>query len=166
MEHFDLHLLRQGGGKALNIQLLRVQTHRLYKKLMAELVREPDDLCFKAGAIPRPDALDQTGVHGCPVQILLYDALGLLGGPGQPAHRLIVGRVFRGIGKGHRELIPRLNFHLVEVYRPGVDPGGRTGLEPPQGQAQLQQRIRQRSSGVQPVGTGILHAVTDDGAAL
>ena len=150
----------------MNIQLLRVQSHRLYKKLMAELVREPDDLRFKAGAVPGADALDQAGVHGGPIQILLHDALGLLGGPRQPAHRLIVGRIFRGIGKGHRELIPRLDFHLVEVYRPGVDSGRGAGFKPPQGQSQLPKGVRQRPGSVQPVGAGVLHAVTDDGTAL
>ena len=138
VEHLDLHLLRHGGGKALDIQFLGVQSHRLYKKLMAELVREPDDLRFKAGAVPGADALDQPGVHGGPVQIFLDDALGLLGGPRQPAHRLVIGRVLRGIGEGHRDLVPRLDLHLVKVHSPGVDPGGRAGLEPPQGQAQLQ----------------------------
>ena len=138
VEHLDLHLLRHGGGKALDVQFLGVQTHGLHEQLVAELIREADDLRFKAGAVPGADALDQPGVHGGPVQIFLDDALGLLGGPRQPAHRLVIGRVLRGIGEGHRNLVPRLDLHLVKVHGPGVDPGGRAGLEPPQGQAQLQ----------------------------
>ena len=138
VEHLDLHLLRHGGGKALDVQFLGVQTHGLHEQLVAELVREADDLRLKTGAVPGADALDQPGVHGGPVQIFLDDALGLLGGPRQPAHRLVIGRVLRGIGEGHRDLVPRLDLHLVKVHSPGVDPGGRAGLEPPQGQAQLQ----------------------------
>ena len=166
MEHLDLHLLRHGGGKALDVQFLGVQTHGLHEQLVAELIREADDLRLKTGAVPGADALDQAGVHGGPVQIFLDDALRLLGGPGEPAYRLVIGRVLRGIGEGHRNLVPRLDLHLVKVHRPGVDPGGRTGLEPPQGQVQLQQRVRQRTGGVHPVRAGILHTGADDGAAL
>ena len=138
VEHLDLHLLRHGGGKALDVQFLGVQTHGLHEQLVAELIREADDLRLKTGAVPGADALDQPGVHGGPVQIFLDDALRLLGGPSEPAYRLVIGRVLRGIGEGHRNLVPRLDLHLVKVHGPGVDPGGRAGLEPPQGQAQLQ----------------------------
>ena len=44
VQHFDLHLLGHGGGKALNVKLLGVKPHRLDEKLVAGLVGEADDL--------------------------------------------------------------------------------------------------------------------------
>ena len=58
VEHPHLHVLRHGGGEALDVQLLRVQPHRLHKELVALLIREADDLCLNGGAVPRADALD------------------------------------------------------------------------------------------------------------
>ena len=71
----------------------------------------------------------------------------------------------RGIGKRHGEGISRLNLHFVKVHRRRVYPGRRAGLEPPQGQAQLQEGIRQPQCGVHAVGAGVLHALADDGSA-
>ena len=166
MEHLHLHLLRHGGGEALNVQLFRTQSHRLHKQLVAELVREADDLRFKAGAVPGADALNQPGVHGGAIQIFLHDALGFLCGPCQPADRLIVGGILCGVGKRHGDLVARLDFHLVKIHRPGVDSGRSAGFEAPQGQSQLSEGVCQRPGGVHPVGAGIFHAGADDGAAF
>ena len=43
-DNIDLHVLRQRGRQTLNVQLLRMQTHRLNEELVAFLVRERDDL--------------------------------------------------------------------------------------------------------------------------
>ncbi len=131
VEHLHLHLLRHGGGEALNVKLLGVQSHGLYKQLVAQLVRKADDLRFKTGAVAGADALNQSGVHGSPVQIFLHDALRFLRGPCQPAHRLIAGGMLRGVGEGHGNLVSRLHLHLVKIHGAGIDPGRGAGFEPP-----------------------------------
>ena len=166
MEHLHLHLLRHGGREALNVQLLRIQPHRLHKQLVPEFVRKADDFGFKGGTVSGANALNEAGVHGGAVEIFLYDAPGFLRSPGEPADRLIAGGIFCGVGEGHGDFIPRLDFHFVEVHRPGVDPGRGAGFEPPQRQPQLPEGVRQRPGGVHPVGAGVLHAGADDGAAL
>ena len=74
----DLHLLRQGGGEALDVQLLGVEAHGLHKELVAELVREPHHLVLNGGAVAGADPLDDAGVQGRAVQILPDDPVGLL----------------------------------------------------------------------------------------
>ena len=165
MEHVPLDILGKGGGEALDVELLRLQAHGLHKDLVAELVREADDLGLKAGAVPGPHALDGTVVEGGAVQVLLHDALGLLCGPGEPADGPVLRRRLRSVGEGQGLFIPLLALHLVEVHRPGVDPGRRPGLEAPQGQPQAEKALRQAVRGMQPVRTGGFHAVPHDGPA-
>ena len=91
-EHPDLHLLRHGGGEALDVQFFSVEAHGLHKQLVAELVREPDHLGLKGGAVAGAHPLNDAGVHGRPVQILPDDPERLLRGPGEPADRPILRR--------------------------------------------------------------------------
>ena len=92
VQHLKLHLLGHGGGKALNIQLVRVKSHRLDEKLMALFIGKTDDLRFDTRAVARADALDDAGVDRASVQILTDDAVRLLARVGQVAHRLVARR--------------------------------------------------------------------------
>ena len=49
VEHLDLHVLGQGGGEALDVELLGLQPHGLDEELVALLVREADDLGLDGG---------------------------------------------------------------------------------------------------------------------
>ncbi len=69
VEHLHLHLLGQGGGEALDVQLLGVQPHGLHKELVAGLVGEADHLVLNGGAVPGADPLDDPGIEGGAVQI-------------------------------------------------------------------------------------------------
>ena len=60
----QLHLLRQGGGHALQVVFIRVQPHWFYEQLMPLLVRKADDFVLDGGAVPGADALDSAGIHG------------------------------------------------------------------------------------------------------
>ena len=137
MEHLDLHVLRHGGGEALDVKLLGVQAHGLHEELVAELVWKADNFCFKRGAVPGPHALDEAGVHGRPVQVLPDHPFRLLRGPGEPAHGLVKGRVLGGVGEGHGQPVSGLDLHLVKIHRRRVYPGGRSGLEAAEGEAQF-----------------------------
>ena len=58
VEHLHLHLFRQGGGKALDVQFLGVQSHGFHKQLVPGLVREADNFRLNGGAVPGTDPLD------------------------------------------------------------------------------------------------------------
>ena len=166
VQHLDLHLLRQGGGETLNVQLLRVQPHRLDEQLMPGLVGKPHHLRLDGRTVPGPHALDDAAVNGAAVQILPDDAVGLLIGVGEVAHRPVLRRLCCLKAEGQGRGVSLLNFHLGKVHRPGVDPGRRAGLEPPQGKPQRQQTVRQRRGGVHTVGAALLDALADDGASV
>ena len=144
MEHGQLDLLRHGGGKALDIQLLRVQAHGLHKQLMPGLVREAGDLCLNGGTVPGPNALNDAAVHGGTVQILPDDPVGLLVGVGEPADGPVHRRGLRFKGEGHGLGVPVLPLHFGKIHAAGVDPGRGAGFEPPEGEAHVHQTVRQR----------------------
>ena len=165
VEHVPLDILGKGRGEPLDVELLGLQAHGLHEDLVAELLREADDLGLKAGAVPGADPLDGAVVEGGAVQVLLHDALGFLRGPGEPADGTVLRRRLGPIGEGQGLFVPLLPLHLVKIHRPGVDPGRRPGLEAPQGQSQSEQALRQAVRRVQPVRAGGLHAVPHDGPA-
>ena len=166
MEHLQLHLLRHGGGEALDIQLLRVQAHGLDKELVAGLVREAGHLGLNGGAVPGPHPLDGPAVHGGAVQVPPDDPVGVLVSVGEVAH----GPVDRGLpglkGEGHGIQIPVLALHFGEIHGAGVDPGRGAGLEPAQGEAQLPQAVRQGCGGEHAVGPALPDALAHNGPAV
>ncbi len=165
VQHLHLHILRQGGGKALNIQFLRVQTHRLDEELMPGLVGKADDLRLDGRAVPGADAGDGAVVQRGAIQIVPDDGVGAVVGVGQIAHRPVFRGGLRGKGKGNRVGVSGLHFHLGKVHAPAVHPGRRTRLEAAQVQTQRLQAVRQRQRGGHAVGAGIPGHVAHDGAA-
>ena len=163
VQHLYLHLLRHGGGKALHIQLLRIQTHRLDEQLVPGLAREPHHLRLDGRAVPGADALDDAGVDGASVQILPDDPVRLPVGVGQIAHRPVFRRALRLKAEGQGRGVPLLYLHFAEIHAAPVDTRRRAGLEPAQGQSQRPQAVRQRVGRVQPVGAGGLDALAHDG---
>ena len=130
---------------------------------MPWLVGKPHHLRLDGGAVAGPDPLDHAAVNGAAVQILPYDPVGLLVGIGQIAHRPILRRPRRFKAEGQGSGISLLQFHFGKVHRAGIDPRRRAGLEPPQGQSQRPQPLRQRRGGVHAVGPALLDALADDG---
>ena len=86
----QLDILRQRGGHALQIVLLRLQAHGLDEELVAALVGEAPDLGFDGGTVPWADALDLSGEQGRTVEVLPNDAVCLAVGVGDIAGHLIV----------------------------------------------------------------------------
>ncbi len=112
MQHFELHLLRQRGRKALHIELLRSEAHRLDKQLMPLFVRKKHDLAFNRRAISRSDTLNDARIERAAVEIFADDRVRCFICIGQ----ITDGAVFNGqLGlkrKGDRLLVPRLQLHL------------------------------------------------------
>ena len=166
VEHLQLHLLRHGGGEALDVQLLRIQAHGLDEQLVAGLVREPGHLGLNGGAVPGPHPLDSPAVHGGAVQVLPDDPVGVLIGVGEVAH----GPVDRGLpglkGEGHGIQVPVLALHFGEIHGAGVDPGRGAGLEPAQGETQLPQAVRQGLGGEHTVRPARPDALAHNGPAV
>ena len=165
VKHFHLHLLRQGGGEALDIQLLRVQAHRLDKQLVPGLLREPHHLVLDGGAVPRPHPLDHPGKQGGAVEVVPDHLVGVFIGVGEPAHRPVFRDRLRLKGEGGGYVVPRLDLHPGEVHAPAVHPGGRARLEAAQGQPQLQQAVRQGQGRRHAVRPGVPAHLPHDGAA-
>ena len=151
VQHLNLHVLRQGGGEALDVELLCVQPHGLHKELVPGLVRKAHDLGLDAGAVPGADPLNDAGDQGTPVQVGPDDGVGSLVGIGQIAHRPVLRRGLGGEGEGLRLRIPRLDLHFGEVHRPGVHPGRGAGLEAAHPEAQAPELFGQRQGGGQAV---------------
>ncbi len=121
MEHLDSAPPPARRRKALNVQLLRVQSHRLYEKLMAELIREPDDFRFQNWGSTGADALDQTEYMGarsrfsCTMRLVSRWSTSASTPPG-----------YRAGSPWNRRRAPNpspADLHLVKIHGPGVDPG-------------------------------------------
>ena len=147
VQHRDLHILRQGGGEALNVELFRVQPHRLDEQLVPRLVGEGHDLRLDGRAVARADALDHAGVDGAAVEVRADDFMRALVGIGQVAHGLVFDRV-RGGKRERLDLrVARLQLHAREVHRACVHARRRAGLEPAHAQPQRPAALGQRPGG-------------------
>ena len=166
VQHLNLNFFRQGGGEPLNVQFLRVQPHGLDEQLVPGLVGKPHHLRLDRRAVPWADPLNDTAVNGAAIQILPDDPVGLLVGVGEVAYRPVLRRLLRLEAERQGGGVAHLDLHFGKVHRPGVDPRRRSGLEPPQGQSQRQQPLRQRRGGVHAVGAALLNALADDGAPV
>ena len=164
MEHLNLHVLRQGGGEALDVQLLGVQPHGLHEELVPLLVGKAHHLVLDGGAVPGAHPLDHPGEQGGSVQVGPDHGVGGGVGVGEPAHGPVLRRRLGLKGEGEHLPVPLLQLHLGEVHAAGVDPGGRARLEAAQLQPQLFQALRQGEGDGQPVGAGLPRHVPHDGA--
>ena len=166
VQHLDLHILRQGGGEALNIELFRVQTHRLNEQLVPRLIGEGHDLRLDGRAIARADALDHAGVDRAAVEVRADDGVRALVGIGQVAHGLVFNRVRGGKRKRLDLRVTRLQLHAREVHRACVHARRRAGLEPAHAQPQRFAAFRQRARGGQPIRPGIAQYIAHDRAPV
>ena len=166
VQHLDLHILRQGGGEALNVELFRVQTHRLDEQLVARLVGEGHDLRLDGRAVARADALDHAGVDRAAVEVRADDGVRALVGIGQVAHGLVLDRV-RGGKRERLDLrVARLQLHAGKVHRARVHARRRAGLEPAHAQPQRLAALGQRPGGRQAVRAGIAQYIAHDRAPV
>ena len=129
MEHLNLDLLRQGGGEALNIQLLGIQPHGFNEQLVALLVWEPLHLGFNRRAVAGTDALNGAVIERGAVQIGPDHRMSSLIGVGEIAYSPVFQMVVRPEGKGLGVPVPLLKLHFRKIHRTAVDPWGRTRLE-------------------------------------
>ena len=162
-----LNLLRHGGGHALGVPLVGVQALRLHEDGVALLVLEAHHLVLDGGAVARAGAVDGAGVHGRAVQVVQDDPVGLRGGVGQVAARLV--RKARRIGEegeGHDGLVAVLRLHFGKIDGASVDARGGAGLEAADGEAQIHQVLRQRVCRQQALGAAVPAALANDDAGL
>ena len=108
VQQFLLHLLRQAGGEALEIQLFRVQAAGLHKNLVSGLVREADNFGLDAGTVPGPHPLDGAIEQGAPVQVIPDDGMGVFVGIGEVAYGLILDCPCGRKRKGFWDVVSRL----------------------------------------------------------
>ena len=161
-----LDLEGQAGGAAVDVILVGVAAFGLEEKLVAFLVGEADDLVLQGRAVAGSDALDLPAIEGRLVEIGANDLVGGGGGVGDRAGQLFhvehsippfvqsedvirarpqgVGQVAERLGR----LVAVLEIHPAEIDTFLEKTRGRTGLEPPQLKAELQERSRQAAGAV------------------
>ena len=87
LQHQLLHLDRQAGGEAVDVDLLVAQPLGLQVDMVPLALGELDDLVLDRRAVARADALDLSRVQGRQVQVLADDAADLGRGVAQVAQR-------------------------------------------------------------------------------
>ena len=165
VQHLDLHILRKGGGEALNVELLRVEPHRFDEQLVARLVGEGHDLRLDRRAVARSDALDHAGVDRAAVEVCADDGMCALVGIGKVADSLVFDRVRGGKRERLDLLVARLQLHVREVDCARIHARRRAGLEAAHAQPQRLTALGERPGGGQPVGAGIAQHVAHDRAS-
>ena len=166
VQHLDLHILRQGGGEALNVELLRVEPHRFDEQLVARLVGEGHDLRLDRRTVARADTLDHAGVDRAAVEVCADDGMRALVGVGEVADGLVFDRLHGGKGERLDLLVARLQLHAREVHRARVHARRRAGLEPAHAQPQRLAALGQRPGGRQPVRPGVAQHIAHDRAPV
>src|SRR6185437_8658428 len=136
----DLDVERQARGDAVGIELVGLEALRLQEDLVRFLARETMDLVLDRGAIAGTDALDHAGEHGRSVEAAANDVVRPRGRMRDPAAHL-PRMLFAAPAEGENRLgaIARLLLEARKVDGAAVDSRRRSGLEPPDREAQLPQ---------------------------
>ena len=135
-----LHVARQAGRDAVDVDFVRVAAFRLEEHLVPLLVGEAHDLVFDRRTVPRAARLDLAAVHRRTVQVRADQVVHRRIGVRDPAGQLLD---VEPIGEKRERLGPvvaRLQFDAVVVDRAAVEPRRRAGLEPLESKAQPRQR--------------------------
>src|SRR5262249_31261195 len=136
-----LHVDRQRGGNAVGVDGVIVETFRLQKDLVARTVGKAHHLVLDGGTVARADAGNLSGIERRPVEIGTEDGMGGVGrweGAGEAAaHR---GRADARCKnrQGYGWITARLQVETGPIDRLACEPGGCSGLEPPQAQPERQ----------------------------
>ena len=112
VQHLDLHLFGQRRGEALDIQLLRVEPHRLDKELVPRFVGKGHDLRLDARAVARADALDDAGVYRAAVKVAADDLMCALVCVGEVTDRAVIRNFISREGEGLGLSVAGLELHL------------------------------------------------------
>ena len=165
MQHFALYIEWHGGRKALYIDFLGIQSHRLKKQLMARLIREAHDLILDGRAVARTDALDFAAVERRTVEVCADDLMRFRSRIGQMTYRAVIGRMVGLEGKRDNFILSLLHRKAFKVNRAAVDARRRAGLEALQTQSQTAQRLGERLCRRHTVRAGFTGIFSDDDAA-
>ena len=162
-DNIDLHVLRQRGRQTLNVQLLRMQTHRLNEELVAFLVRKRDDLRLDRGAVARAGAFNGAVEERTAVKIGADDLVRARFGIGKPAHGAVLQRRgVGGIGKRLDLLIAGLELHFVKADAARVHARRRAGLEAAETKTHIGDALRELRCRGESVRAGGAYHVADD----
>ena len=130
LHDLQLNVERQRGGDTVWIQLVGCQPLGFDKHLVALLVGKAVNLVFDRGAVARPDALDDPGIHGGAVEVLADDVVRALIGVGDEAVDLLGVQLGAAHERHHRNrCITWLHGHLAEIDTAPVDTRRGAGLQ-------------------------------------
>ncbi len=147
MDDLPLHLHRQRGGHAVDVDLVRVQALGLEEELVLRLVGELDDLVFDGWAIARADALDAARVHGRAVHVLADEAQRLRRGEGDVAADLRLHDLLCAEAEGRGIGVAGLLFERLPMDGPAVEARRRSGLESASAKAESAERFAEQDGG-------------------
>ena len=142
----QLHIKRQRRRNPVRVNLVRIQTFRLQKHVMAGLIGKAMNLVFDRRAVTRAHALDHPGVHRGAVEVVANNLVRTLVGVGNPAGQLL--RMLPGIAKErkHRHRVIRvLGLHHRKIDGLTVQAGRGAGFQTPLRQFEFTQAGGQRN---------------------
>src|SRR5579862_3516799 len=162
----QLHIYRERGAHAVDVNLVRLQPLRFEIELMRLLVGKLDDLVFDRGTVTRADRLDLAAIHRRTVHVLANDAVGFRSGPGNVAGhlRVMMGHAFSTKAKRCGINVARLLGKAGPVDGAAVEARRSSGLEATAAQAEFLQSLAQQY-GVGFAGTSggiLLFAAVDE----
>ena len=138
-----LHVDRQRGAHAIDVNLVRVQPLGFEEKLVRYLVGKFYDFVFDRRAIARPNGLNLSAVHRRTMHILADDAMRLFGRERDVAgHLRVVMRDALGAKAEWRWIdVARLHLKARPVDGASIEPRRRAGLQPATAQSKILQRF-------------------------
>ena len=108
----DLHVIGQGRGNAVWVELMRGQAFGFQKNLVRMLVRKAMNLVFDARAVARAHAVDDAGEHGAAVEPAANDVVRECVGMRDPARHLARMAFCRAQKAEYRHRVQVTGLHL------------------------------------------------------
>ncbi len=163
-QHGGLDIHRQGGGHAVDVDLMRVQPFRLEKKLMLQLLWKADDLIFNRRTVARAGRLNLPGIHGRAMHILANDGERFRRGEGDVATDLRPSDGFGAKAERRGFGVAGLLVKLRPIDGAAVDAWRGSRLEAAIAQAQALQGFAEKHGCGLPAATGgiMLFAAVDE----
>ena len=143
LQNAILHIHRQAGRQAVDVNFFRAATFGLQEDVMPTAIGKAHDLVLDRRAIARTNRSDLAIIHRRTMQVFTNRRVRLVGGVARPARHLRLLDAFRQKRERQRRLIARLFFAQIPTHRIRMNTAGGPGLVPHQTQTQARQRTRQ-----------------------
>src|SRR5713226_3916908 len=127
----ELHVNRERGAHAVDVNLVRVHAFGLEKKLVRMLVGKFNDLVFDRGTVARADRVNLAAVHRGTMDVLANDAVSFVGRERDVAGdlRIVMCDAFGPETERRGIRVARLNLEGGPIDGAAIEAGRRAGLQ-------------------------------------